>query len=157
MICGQVLTKSAFNVILILMQWSLLEGFYGMVLPVFAEEIDETLENITPIVEVWNETNENERAALKTIMVQLIIHEKGPYVYSDCVYKNVSVEVAQDATYDEVEDAIIKQCFPEGFVAVIAGKCDASCALLYPLNEGKTIYKMECVKKENNSIFDPET
>ena len=45
----------------------------GMVLPVFAEEIDETLENIIPIVEVWNETNENECAALKTIMVQLII------------------------------------------------------------------------------------
>lgn len=49
MICGQVLTKSAINVILILMQWSLLEGFYGMVSPVFAEEVDETLENITPI------------------------------------------------------------------------------------------------------------
>lgn len=90
-------------------------------------------------------------------MVQLIIHEKGPYVYSDCVYKDVRVEVAQDATYDEVEDAIIKQCFPEGFVAVIAGKCDASCPLIYPLNEGKTIYKAECVKKENNSLFDPET
>lgn len=90
-------------------------------------------------------------------MVQLIIHEKGPYVYSDCVYKDVSVEVAQDATYDEVEDAIIKQCFPEGFVAVIAGKCDASCPLLYPLNEGETIYKAECIKKENNSLFDPET
>lgn len=90
-------------------------------------------------------------------MVQLIIHEKGPYVYSDCVYKDVSVEVAQDVTYDEVEDAIIKQCFPEGFVAFIAGKCDASCPLLYPLNEGKTIYKAECVKKENNSLFDPET
>lgn len=90
-------------------------------------------------------------------MVQLIIHEKGPYVYSDCVYKDVSVEVAQDVTYDEVEDAIIKQCFLEGFVAVIAGKCDASCPLLYPLNEGKTIYKAECVKKENNSLFDPET
>lgn len=90
-------------------------------------------------------------------MVQLIIHEKGPYVYSDCVYKDVSVEVAQFATYDEVEDAIIKQCFPEGFVAVIVGKCDASCPLLYPLNEGKTIYKAECVKKENNSLFDPET
>lgn len=89
----------------------MLEGFYGMVLPVFAEEVDETLENITPIAEVSNETNENERAALKTIMVQLIIHEKGPYVDSDCVYKDVSVEVAQDATYDEVEDAIIKQCF----------------------------------------------
>lgn len=127
-----------------------------MVSPVFAEEVDETLENITPIAEVSNETNENERAALKTIMVQLIIHEKGPYVYSDCVYKDVSVEVAQDATYDEVEDAIIKQCFPEGFVAVIAGKCDASCPLLYPLNEGKTIYKAEC-KQENNSLFDPET
>lgn len=97
----------------------------GMVLPVFAEEVDETLENITPIAEVSNETNENERAALKTIMVQLIIHEKGPYVYSDCVYKDVSVEVAQNAAYDEVEDAIIKQCFPEGFVAFIAGKCDA--------------------------------
>lgn len=90
-------------------------------------------------------------------MVQLIIYEKGPYVYSDCVYKDVSVEVAQDATYDEVEDAIIKQCLPEGFVAVIAGKCDASCPLLYPLNEGKTIYKAECIKKENNSLFDPET
>lgn len=90
-------------------------------------------------------------------MVQLIINEKGPYVYLDCVYKDVSVEVAQFATYDEVEDAIIKQCFPEGFVAVIAGKCDASCPLLYPLNEGKTIYKAECVKKENNSLFDPET
>lgn len=46
----------------------MLEGFYGMVSPVFAEEIDETLENITPIAEVSNETNENERAALKTIM-----------------------------------------------------------------------------------------
>lgn len=90
-------------------------------------------------------------------MVQLIIHEKGPYVYSDCVYKDVSVEVAQNATYDEVEDAIIKQCFPEGFVAVIAGKCDVSCPLFYPLNEGKTIYKAECIKKENNSLFDPET
>ncbi len=45
----------------------------GMVLPVFAEEVDETLENIIPIAEVSNETNENERAALKTIMVQLII------------------------------------------------------------------------------------
>ena len=67
-------------------------------------------------------------------MVQLIIYEKGSYVYSDCVYKDVSVEVAQNATYDEVEDAIIKQCFPEGFVAVIAGKCDASCPLFYPLN-----------------------
>lgn len=40
----------------------------GMVLPVFAEEVDETLENITPIAEISNETNENERAALKTIM-----------------------------------------------------------------------------------------
>lgn len=40
----------------------------GMVLPVFAEEVDETLENIIPIAEVSNETNENERAALKTIM-----------------------------------------------------------------------------------------
>lgn len=40
----------------------------GMVLPVFAEEVDETLENITSIAEVSNETNENERAALKTIM-----------------------------------------------------------------------------------------
>ena len=40
----------------------------GMVLPVFAEEVDETLENIIPIAEVLNETNENERAALKTIM-----------------------------------------------------------------------------------------
>ena len=89
--------------------------------------------------------------------MQLIINEKGPYVDSDCVYKDVSVEVAQNATSDEVEDAIIKQCFPEGFVAVIAGKCDASCPLLYPLNEGKTIYKAECVKKENNSLFDPET
>jgi len=112
-----------------------------MVSPVFAEEVDETLENITPIAEVSNETNENERVALKTIIVQLIIYEKGPYVYSDCVYKDLSVEVAQDATYDEVEDAIIKQCFPEGFVAVIAGKCNASCPLIYPLNEGKTIYK----------------
>ena len=90
-------------------------------------------------------------------MVQLSIHEKGPYVDSDCVYKDVRVEVAQDATYDEVEDVIIKQCLPEGFVAVIAGKCDASCPLLYPLNEGKTIYKAECVKKENNSLFDSET
>lgn len=157
MICGQVLTKSAFNDILILVQWSLLEGFYGMVSPVFAEEVDETLENITPIAEVSNETNENERASLKTIIVQLIIHEKVPYVYSDCVYKDVSVEVAQDATYDEVEDAIIKQCFPEGYVAVISGKCDASGPLIYPLNEGKTIYKAECVKKEKNSLFDPET
>jgi len=125
----------------------LLEGFYGMVSPVFAEEVDETLENITPIAEVSNETNENERVALKTIIVQLIIYEKGPYVYSYCVYKDLSVEVAQDATYDEVEDAIIKQCFSEGFVAVIAGKCDASCPLIYPLNERKTIYKAECVKK----------
>ena len=47
-------------------------------------------------------------------MVQLIIYEKGPYVYSDCVYKDVSVEVAQNATYDEVEDAIIKRMFPRG-------------------------------------------
>lgn len=46
----------------------MLEGFYGMVSPVFAEEVDETLENIIPIAEVSNETNENERAALKTIM-----------------------------------------------------------------------------------------
>ena len=45
----------------------MLEGFYGMVSPVFAEEVDETLENITPIAEVSNETNENERVALKTI------------------------------------------------------------------------------------------
>ncbi len=125
----------------------MLEGFYGMVSPVFAEEVDETLENITPIAEVSNETNENERVALKTIIVQLIIYEKGPYVYSYCVYKDLSVEVAQDVTYDEVEDAIIKQCFPERFVAVIAGKCDASCPLIYPLNERKMIYKAECVKK----------
>lgn len=129
----------------------------GMVSPVFAEEVDETLENITPIAEVSNETNEIERASLKTIIVQLIIHEKGPYVYSDCVYKDVSAEVAQDATYDEVEDAIIKQYFPEGYVAVISGKCDASGPLIYPLNEGKTIYKAECVKKEKNSLFDSET
>lgn len=128
-----------------------------MVSPVFAEEVYETLENITPIAEVSNETNENERVALKTIIVQLIIYEKGPYVYSDCVYKDLSVEVAQDAIYDEVEDAIIKQCFPEGFVAVIAGKCNASCPLIYPLNEGKTIYKAQCEKKENNTLFDPET
>ena len=94
-----------------------------------------------------NETNENERVALKTIIVQLIIYEKGPYVYSYCVYKDLSVEVAQDVTYDEVEDAIIKQCFPERFVAVIAGKCDASCPLIYPLNERKMIYKAVCVKK----------
>ena len=38
--------------------------------------------------------------------MQLIINEKGPYVDSDCVYKDVSVEVAQDATSDEVEEAI---------------------------------------------------
>lgn len=55
----------------------MLEEFYGMVSPVFAEEVDETLENITPIAEASNKTNENERAALKTIIVQLIIHEKG--------------------------------------------------------------------------------
>ena len=89
--------------------------------------------------------------------MQLIIYEKGPYVDSDCVYKDVSVEVAQDETYDEVEDAIIKQYFPEGYVAVIAGKCDALGSLIYPLNKGKTIYKAECVKKENNGLFDPET
>ena len=73
----------------------------GMVSPVFAEEVDETLENSTPIAEVSNETNVNERAALKTITVQLVIHERGPYIYSDCAYKDVSVEIAQDATYDE--------------------------------------------------------
>lgn len=28
----------------------------------------------------------------------------------------MSVEVAQDETYDEVEDAIIKQYFPEGML-----------------------------------------
>lgn len=129
----------------------------GMVSPVFAEEVDETLENTTPIAEVSNETNVNDCAALKTITVQLVIHEKGPYVYTDCVYKDVSVEVAQDATYDEVEDAIIKQCFPEGYVAVIAGKGGASGPKIYPLNEEGTIYKAECVKKENNGLFDPET
>ena len=39
----------------------------GMVLPVFAEEVDETLQNIIPIAEVSNETNANERAALKKL------------------------------------------------------------------------------------------
>lgn len=129
----------------------------GMVSPVFAEEVDETLENTTPIAEVSNETNVNERAALKTITVQLIIHEKGPYVYTDCVYKDVSAQIAQDATYGEIEDAIIKQCFPEGYVAVIDGKGGASGPKIYPLNEEKTIYVAECVKKENNGLFDPET
>lgn len=129
----------------------------GMVSPVFAEEVDETLENTTPIAEVSNETNVNERAALKTITVQLVIHEKGPYVYTDCVYKDVSAQVAQDATYGEIEDAIIKQCFPAGYVAVIAGKGGASGPKIYPLNEEKTIYAAECVKKENNGLFDPET
>ena len=129
----------------------------GMVSPVFAEEVDETLENTTPIAEVSNETNVNERAALKTITVQLIIHEKGPYVYTDCVYKDVSAQIAQDATYGEIEDAIIKQCFPEGYVAVIDGKGGASGPKIYPLNEEKTIYAAECVKKENNGLFDPET
>ena len=60
----------------------------------------------------------------------------------------MSVEVAQDETYDEVEDAIIKQYFPEGYVAVITGKCDALGSLIYPLNKGKTIYKAECVKRK---------
>ena len=128
----------------------------GMVSPVFAEEVDETLENSTPIAEVSNETNVNERAALKTITVQLVIHERGPYIYSDCAYKDVSVEIAQDATYDEIVEVITKQCFPEGYVAVIDGKGSASGVKIYPLNEEKTIYKAECVKKENSGDFDFE-
>lgn len=128
----------------------------GMVSPVFAEEVDETLENTTPIAEVSNETNVNERAALKTITVQLVIHERGPYIYSDCAYKDVSVEITQDATYDEIVEVITKQCFPEGYVAVIDGKGGASGVKIYPLNEEKTIYKAECVKKENSGDFDFE-
>lgn len=48
----------------------------------------------------------------------------------------------------EIEDAIIKQCFPAGYVAVIAGKGGASGPKIYPLNEEKTIYAAECVKKK---------